>query len=32
MLTKTFTFGRIRKAEYDPGTRQLDLHWDNKTV
>ncbi len=32
MTSKTFTRGRIRKADYDPATRQLDLHWDNKTV
>ena len=32
MLTKTFTSGRIRKAEYDPASRQLDLHWDNKSI
>jgi hypothetical protein len=32
MLTKTFTSGRIRKAQYDPSSRQLDLHWDNKSV
>ncbi len=32
MLTKTFTNGRIRKAVYDPASRQLDLHWDNRTV
>ena len=32
MPTKTFTSGRIRKADYDPDSRQLDLHWDNKTV
>ena len=32
MLTKTFTSGRIRKADYDPASRQLDLHWDNKSV
>ncbi|MBI5277455.1 MAG: KTSC domain-containing protein [Burkholderiales bacterium] len=32
MLTKTFTGGRIRKAEYDPESRQLDLHWDNQSV
>ena len=31
MLTKTFS-GRLRKAEYDPVSRQLDLHWDNKSV
>ena len=24
--------GRIRKAQYDPATRQLDLHWDNGSV
>lgn len=32
MLTKTFSSGRIRKAEYDAATRQLDLHWDNGNV
>lgn len=32
MPTKIFTTGRIRKADYDAATRQLDLHWDNKTV
>lgn len=32
MLTKNFTGGRIRKAEYDPATKQLDLHWDDKSV
>lgn len=32
MPTKTFTSGRIRQAVYDPASRQLDLHWDNKTV
>ena len=32
MPTKVFTSGRIRKAEYDPATQQLELHWDNKTV
>lgn len=32
MTSKTFTRGRIKKADYDPATRQLDLHWDNKTV
>lgn len=32
MSTKTFTSGRIRKADYDPESRQLDLHWDNKSV
>lgn len=32
MLTKLFTSGRIRKAEYDATSRQLDLHWDNKSI
>ena len=32
MQIKTFTTGRIRKAVYDPGTQQLDLHWDSKTI
>lgn len=32
MPTKTFTTGRIRKVDYDPESRQLDLHWENKTV
>jgi hypothetical protein len=32
MPTKLFTSGRIRKAEYDTASRQLDLHWDNKSV
>ena len=32
MPTKTFTSGRIKKAEYDPASQQLDLHWDTKTV
>lgn len=32
MTTKTFTGGRIRKADYDPSTRQLDLHWANGQV
>ena len=32
MLTKVFTGGRIRKAEYDPASRQLDLHWANKSI
>lgn len=32
MPTKTFTTGRIRKADYDPATKQLDLHWDDKSV
>jgi hypothetical protein len=32
MPAKLFASGRIRKAEYDPALRQLDLHWDNKSV
>jgi hypothetical protein len=32
MPTKTFTGGRIRKAVYDPASRQLDLHWENQSV
>jgi hypothetical protein len=32
MVTKVFTSGRIRKAEYDPASQQLDLHWDNQSV
>ena len=32
MPTKTFTSGRIRKADYDSASRQLDLHWENKTI
>jgi hypothetical protein len=32
MPTNLFTTGRIRRADYNPTTRQLELHWDNKTV
>ena len=32
MPTKDFTGGRIRKAHYDTASRQLDLHWDNKSI
>jgi len=32
MPTKTFTSGRIRKAVYDSASRQLDLHWENKSI
>ena len=32
MPIKLFTSGRIRKADYDPSTQQLDLHWDNQSV
>ena len=32
MPTKTFTSGRIKKADYDPASQQLDLYWDSKSV
>jgi hypothetical protein len=32
MPTKTFTTGRINKADYDPNSKQLELHWHNKTI
>jgi hypothetical protein len=32
MPTKLFTSGRIRKAVYDAASRQLDLHWENKSI
>lgn len=32
MQSKTFTSGRIRRADYDAASQQLDLHWDDKTV
>lgn len=32
MPTRTFTSSRIRRADYDSASRQLDLHWDNKSV
>jgi hypothetical protein len=32
MPTKTFSGSRLRKADYDPATRQLELHWDNGSV
>lgn len=32
MPSKTFTTGRIRQAHYDPGSRQLDLHFEGGTV
>lgn len=32
MTSKTFTSGRIRKADWDPASRQLDLLWDNQSV
>lgn len=32
MPSQIFTSGRIRKADYDTATRQLDLLWDNQQV
>jgi hypothetical protein len=32
MPTKVFTASRLRKADYDAATQQLDLHWDNGSV
>lgn len=32
MQSKSFTSSRLRKAVYDPASRQLDLHWDNGSV
>ena len=32
MPTKSFSGGRIRKAHYEPASRQLDLHFDNKSI
>ncbi len=32
MPIKTFTNGRIKKADYDSASRQLDLLWDDKTI
>jgi hypothetical protein len=32
MTIKTFTSGRIRQADFDPATNQLDLHWADKKV
>jgi hypothetical protein len=32
MHTKSFTTGRIRRADYDPTSMRLDLFWDAKTV
>jgi hypothetical protein len=29
---KEFTSGRLRKADYDASTRQLDLHWSDKSI
>ena len=32
MPSKTFTTGRIRQADYDVTSRQLELTWDNQRV
>jgi hypothetical protein len=32
MPTMAFNSGRIRKADYDSSARQLELHWDDKSV
>lgn len=32
MHSKTFIIGRIRRADYDAASQQLDLHWDNKAI
>ena len=32
MPTKIFTSGRIKRADWDPSSRQLDIHWDTKAV
>lgn len=32
MPTKVFTSGRIRQADYDPASQQLDLRWENQSV
>ncbi len=32
MQTKTFTSGRIRRADCDAVSRQLDLHWDDQSI
>jgi hypothetical protein len=32
MPTKLFTTGRIKKADYDSASQQLELHWDNKSI
>lgn len=32
MPTKIFTSGRIRQANWDPASRQLEIQWDNQTV
>jgi hypothetical protein len=32
MLTKVLTSGRVRYAQYEPASRQLELHCENKSV
>lgn len=32
MTTHTFTSGRVRRIDYDPGSQQLDIQWDNKSI
>ena len=32
METREFTTSKLRKAVYDRGTRQLDLHWQGGNV
>ena len=32
MPVERFTSGRIRQADYDPASQQLDLLWDNGRV
>lgn len=32
MPSTTFTSGRIRRADYDSASQQLDLHWDDRRV
>jgi len=32
MSSKSFTNGRIRRADYDSTSHQLDLHWEDKRV
>lgn len=32
MTSKTFTSGRIRRADWDPSSQQLDIHWSDKSV
>lgn len=32
MTRQRFTQGRIRQADHDPRTQQLELHFDNGTV